>query len=758
VKQKFPGLSVGFVIVLVAFGFAFYELRDAQNEAKTIRIEEMAAQSVSLRNTRFDQSLLLSVEAFGAADTPRTRGVLLDSVQANPQLIQYLRSDIGQSSPVAFSPDGKILATGESNGIIILWDPETANPLRQLVAKNPNGLGPVFSLAFTPDGKMLVAGIHTLYDDEGTIALWDVTTGQLIDQPLLNTTNSVYDLTLSPDGKTLAIAESVGISLWDMEKGQFVGKLPTQLYDVVGALNQSIGVSNPIFSPDGNILAALGGGNTITLWDTKKLQTIGQPLRVDEANSFIGICGIAFGPQGNTLVTVSTDNSITLWDLATRQPIRQYPSEPTGNAYSVGCSSAFSPDGRLVAYSDSSIIMLADMQTGQRIGQPLKGNSNNIGGMAFSRDGKMLVSASGHGAILWDLTSGRLLGQTLTNHVGSSIAFSPDGNTLASDDGPSVVLWNMTTHQPIEQLGKGNDLAFQPVAFSPDGKVLAAGNGQGITLWDIATGKPIGMPLSGYLDDLHSDQAQGVAFSPDGKIIAFDGGAGILLWDVATHQRIDPPLAGDVGNGSAFAFSPDGKILAVGDSLHTTSVSFDAIKLWSVATHQPIGQPLMHSDFVDCITFSPNGKILASCGGSTIIFWDVASQKMIGQPLTLPTNSLSTNLVFSPDGKILASGDYDNTIVLWDAATHQPIGQGLIGNDWPLNSVAFSPDGNTLATSSDKIILWDVNPLSWVKKICQRVGRNFTRSEWVQYFPDETYRATCPQWPLEPLATPVSTP
>ena len=181
-------------------------------------------------------------------------------------------------------------------------------------------------------------------------------------------------------------------------------------------------------------------------------------------------------------------------------------------------------------------------------------------------------------------------------------------------------------------------------------------------------------------------------------------------------------------------------------------------KLWDVAAHQLIGKPMMgHLSVVYSITFSPDDKILASSSGDgTIIFWDIATQKIIGQPLTLPTNSIPTNLAFSPNGKMLVSGNYDNTIVLWDVATNHPIGQGLIGNDWPVESLAFSPYRNTLASSSDKIMLWNMNPRSWVEKICQCVGRNLMRNEWTQYLPGETYHATCPQWPLEPMATPTS--
>ena len=755
-KRSFVELIIGLTVVLLLTGFAIYEMREAQNEAEMVRVEELDAQSVSLRDTRFDLSSLLSIEAFRLADTPRTRGVLLDSVQANPQLIQYLYKSNDSASSVAFSPDGKTLVTGNENGVIVLWDAATGKSTRQLVAKwNPPSeiprkpgeptLGPVSNLIFSPDGKMLIAVIYTMYDDERIITFWNVTTGQPIAQPLLEN-KLPDDLILSPDRKMLAASEEGDISFWNVEKGQFVGQFPLGLFEgePVG-LNAFPVVYSPVFSPDGKTLAAISSVNTVTFWDVATLQPIGQPLMVGELYVENGVERIAYTKDGKNLLTAYPDGTLTSWDLTTRQSVRQLHPLQTSNAYLPnGYKFIFSPDTSLVAISNGNTINIVDTQTGQQIIQPLIGNANEIGDMAFSPDGKMLASVGSDGVALWDLVGRQSLGQILADHGGSSMSLSHDGKMLASDNGPSVIIWNIATHKPIEQLGSGNELAFNPVAFSPDGKILAAGNGQGMTLWDVATGKLIGMPLSGF------DQTFSTAFSPDGKILAFDSSTTILLWNAQTHQRIGEPLKGDMGVVDSMAFSPDGKIFAAGGALNP-------IRMWEVATWQPICQPMMgHSDAVYSIVFSPNGKILASSSeDGTIIFWDIATQKIIGLPLVLPTNSIPEALAFSPDGKVLVSGNYDNTINLWNVLTHQPIGQGLAGNDWPVNQVAFSPDGNTLATTSDKIILWDMNPQSWIEKICQRVGRNFERSEWAQYFPGETYHATCPQWPLEAEPTPT---
>ena len=124
--------------------------------------------------------------------------------------------------------------------------------------------------------------------------------------------------------------------------------------------------------------------------------------------------------------------------------------------------------------------------------------------------------------------------------------------------------------------------------------------------------------------------------------------------------------------------------------------------------------------------------------------WDVATRQQIGSPLTGHASNV-TSVAFSPDGKTLATGTYDGATQLWDVATQQQIGGPLPGN--MVNSVAFSPDGKTLATGTSEgtVRLWDMSYLSQlVPYLCASVGRSLTPAEWAQYVQGVAYQSVCP--------------
>jgi WD40 repeat protein len=733
-RQTLVGVTVALVVSIALGVVAFFQRQEAVRQAQVSRVGELAAQSVSLREKNFLLSLLLGVEAWkhtgGSFDSFQAESNLLDNTQTNPQLKQFLSGHSGRVASFAFSQDGNTLASVSNDSTIILWDVAT----RQRIGKPWSGpKADVSSMAFSPDGKMLAVSYDT------AIILWDVASQQPIGQPWSASTYQVYSLAFSPDSKMLAsgIGGPDGLIVWDIASQQPIGQ----------PLSGSSGFS-VAFSPDGKTLAWGGSDGKIRLWDVASRQPTGQAL--NGHNDIVS--SVAFSPDGKMLASGSADRTIILWNVASQQPIGQALS---GHSRSVS-GVAFSPDGKVLA-SGSDTLILWDLETRQPIGQPLRGG----GSVAFSPDGKTLASGSDAGIMLWDMEPRQPIGQSLNGHSDRvfSVAFSPDGKALASgsckernSDGAckegELILWDVASRQPIGQPLNGHSRSVFSVAFSPDGKMLASGSADStIILWNVASHQPIGQPLSGPLIIVRS---VALAFSPDGKMLASGNDDGITLWDVASRQSIGQPLNGDNDFISSLAFSPDGKTLAWD--------SYDGIFLWDIASRQSSGPPL-DAPFPSSVAFSPDGKTLALESGDGIILWDIESRQPIGQPLS---GYAVSNVVFSPNGKTLAWNS-DEGIILWDVAARQPIGQPLSGYAGSVISIALSPDGKLLAawdSEDNTIILWQVNPQAWAANACERAGRNFTRAEWEKYFPDEEYRKTCEQWPLEPkvIATPTVTP
>ena len=282
---------------------------------------------------------------------------------------------------VAFSPDGKYLASTNLDMTITLWDIETQTRFGEPLRGHTNT---VSSIAFSPDSQYLASASH-----DKTLRLWDVKTQTPFGKPLHGHSEEVLDVAFSPDGKYLASAsDDHFVRLWVVKTQTPLGK-PLH--------GHSDAVTSVAFSPDGKYLASASRDQTVRLWEVETRVPLSEPLYGHTDH----IATVVFSPDSKYLASAGRDQTIRFWEVKTQTPF----GKPL-YGHSDGIPSiAFSPDGKyLASASHDQTVRLWEVETQSSLGEPLSGPSQEVLSVAFSPDGKHLASTSFDGTlIMWDI-------------------------------------------------------------------------------------------------------------------------------------------------------------------------------------------------------------------------------------------------------------------------------------------------------------------------------------------------------------------
>ncbi len=746
-------LSVLLILAVTAGGIAFGQGRAAQQQLRIATAQNLYSEANTVIDDDPRTALLLGIAAQDIHDDPATRSSLVNSL-ITTRFAGSLTGHTDSVRELAFSPDGRTLATGSRDNTVILWDMASH---RQVGPPLTGHTDWVSSVAFSRDGRTLAAG-----SDDKSVILWDV---QDRDHPirlgqLEGHTQAVESVAFTPDGTTVASgSDDKTVILWNVEDRAH----PVQLGQPL--TGHTAEVYSVALSPDGRTLASGSRDSSVMLWnvtDPSKPSRLAPPIRGHQE----AVNSVAFSPNGLTLATASRDFTVRLWNLTN-------PSNPvalgkplTGHRDEV-FSVAFSPDGKELATGseDHTVRLwnLTNRNAQTTPGPTLLGHLGAVFTVAFSPTSLILATAGDeNSAMLWNLAErppAPLGSPSIGHHDGVNwVAFGEGGKTLASGSADSTVrLWNLSDrHHPALGPSLPHGESVESGAFSSDGKFLASGDDNGaLRLWRL-TGSAHTVPL-GPPVETDQDAVASVAFRRDGQLLVTGGDDGtIRLWKVndgANPTSLGPPRReGHNGVVSSVAFSPDGVRLVSGSEDETIGV-------WNVA--DPAHPALIakregNGGTVESVAFSRDGRTLISSNDdSTVVVWDVtnpADPIPIGPPLH-GHNKAVTAVAFSLDGNMLATASDDATVQLWDfsdRAEPAKIGPPLRGHQDAVTSVAFSPDGRTLASVSDDrtLRLWDLGELNNIrddplKRACAVTGRSLNRDDWDRHAPQLPYRDTC---------------
>lgn len=599
-----------------------------------------------------------------------------------------------------FSPDGKYLAVGTDVGVW-LYDVATGDETALFTGLS----GQVNALTFSQDGTVLASSGY----ENPIIQMWNLSTGEK--------RNHIELKKRSDSISALKIKEKILISI------DRIGNLTYFNVDTGQELTNSRDISfleSVAFSEDGNVFALGVRGGRIHLWDATSVKK--EKTLLGHANLFKRnenkVNALTISPDGRFLASGSEDKTVQLWDLQNHKLLTKL----RGHRGWV-TSLAYSTDGEILASGDASnTIKLWDIKS-RKLKDTLIGHNNTINALAFVPEGTeqysgCLASGSADGTIrFWNPDTAEEITIFTTGHTEwvKALAFSENDTTLASAVfNGTVELWSLQTMQELTSFTMGLSDAADSVKLSPNAKYFVCRRSKGMIafnslgygmrsssrmddkykIWEIASGNEVQIPIQ-----QRSFARTLPAFSPNSGIIAANDHQGISILHLETGTELFRIKQRQSIHRGQLVFSHDGKIFAAFNN-------YDKPQIWDVTTQKEITPHGI--DLTEILTFSPNGNSFATVNRQSVKLWKLdENNEYFHTKLTKVPWRISEAIIFSPDGKVLLGTDR-KLIKLISVETGKFIGS-LLGHTEPIETLVFSHNGKTLASGSQDgtIMLWD---------------------------------------------------
>jgi WD40 repeat protein len=582
------------------------------------------------------------------------------------------RVQIGHLAPVgavAYSPDGKWMASGDASGLVKLWITLGGRELRDLEGHSEA----IHQLVFSPDGQTLVSA-----SEDGTMVWWEAKTGKKL-RISYGHEGGVTSLAFAPNGTWLAsVGRDRTLRIWETAVGREI-----KLIDDHQAPLLALAVS-----ADGKWLATAGEDQLVKIWEMPYCRL------VRELKGHTGaIHALKFSPNLPVLASGSADKTIKLWDFNSGNQIRTL----FGHLGSVHALS-FGQEGKiLLSGSADQQLLVWDLQSYREL-LALTGHQGAVRALDYEPRSGYLVSASDDKTLqVWDPGS-RYPVMVLKSNASplKAVAYSPSGRFFVTGSASGILrIWSMESGRPAFQV-QAHQAAITSLAYSPDGGILVTASAdKTMKAWDAGNGKLL-RTFQG-----HAARVNAVCYSPDGDLIASaSDDETIRIWSAATATSKET-LFGHTAPVLSISFSANGKQVASGGL-------DQSVKIWSVNERKPLKSLEGHQGGVTSVAFSPDGTRIASASlDETLKLWEMPSGKALH---TLQgTSAPVLSVVFSPDGAYLASGSANKLVRTWRVDSGK-LSRTFWEHEGPVNSLCYSQDGRYLFTASDdqQLKIWDM--------------------------------------------------
>jgi WD40 repeat protein len=620
---------------------------------------------------------------------------------------------------IAWSPDGSLVATGTGTSVKVwsaadgslvstlagaadvlaiefapggdrvvlpsgVWDARSG---RKLAAFGPNGadggvvdVSPDGRLAVTAPGYFVPGAGHILTSSDTAVRVFDLASGRTVaslPQP------DPVSVAFSPDGRRIVVTDQrARATVWDVARRKVLATMTLRSSALAAR-----------WSSDGSRIVTAEYAGRSDVWDAgtgRHLSTLtghGGP-----------VLDASFSPNGRFVVTASVDHTARVWEAATGRQVFVL----NGHTNWV-FDASFGPDGKSVLTASwDHTARIWDVESPSR-GLTLQTAGGPVTSVVFAPDGESLATGSGQESSyvrLWDTVTGRVI-HKLCCHLGPQVlAFSPDGRLLAAAAGRmegGTTTWDLRTGTQTSDVRPQGSIGFNDVSFGPDGAMLTAGSSGVAQEWDARTGRLLrtfGRPPKGSFLSIQSAR-----FSPDGReVLTYDSNGLLRLYresSGAPVRTVDTGLHDEFG--AAASFSPDGRWMVAGGD--------ERAGVWDVATgdllamlrHPAPGKKYRYLRTVKA-AFDPAAPVLATAAGDTIRLWSLPGGNLLAT-LEGHTDYVSS-IAFSPDGRYLVSGGWDQTARVWQVPSGRPLAV-LRGQGAQIDGVAFNPDGRLVAAASE---------------------------------------------------------